>query len=71
MAEGGGTITLPEGEISIGLDGQIAVDGKNVAKLGIAYFEKPEEMLTRDGPNTFTGTGAQTDTSKIVPFRAR
>lgn len=64
MADGGGTITLPKGEISIGADGQISVDGVNVAKLGVAYFEKPEETLTRDGPNTFTGTGAQTDSSK-------
>jgi flagellar basal-body rod protein FlgF len=60
MADGGGTITLPDGEVNISGDGQISVDGKNVAKLGIAYFEKPEETLTRDGPNTFSGSGAQT-----------
>jgi flagellar basal-body rod protein FlgF len=60
LADGGGTITLPDGEISIGSDGQIAVDGVNVAKLGITYFEKPEVSLTRDGPNTFTGTGGVT-----------
>jgi len=66
LAEGGGTITIPDGEISIGGDGQISVDGVNVAKLGIAYFEKPEETLTRDGPNTFTGTGAQTDLTQFT-----
>ncbi|MEI8131909.1 MAG: flagellar hook-basal body protein [Leptolinea sp.] len=64
MAEGGGNITLPKGDISIGPDGQIAVNGVNVAKLGIAFFEKPEETLTRDGPNSFTGTGAQTGSTK-------
>jgi flagellar basal body rod protein FlgG len=65
MAEGGGNITLPDGEVSIGADGQITVDGVDVAKLGVAYFEKPEETLTRDGPNTFTGTGAQTSSTKF------
>ena len=42
MADGGGTITLPNGQISIATDGQISVDGVNVAKLGVAYFEDPE-----------------------------
>jgi flagellar basal-body rod protein FlgF len=65
MAEGGGTITIPDGEISIDSVGQISVNGTNVAKLGIAYFEKPEETLTRDGPNTFTGTGAQTGSKEF------
>jgi flagellar basal-body rod protein FlgF len=65
LAEGGGTITLPTGEINIGEDGQISVDGKDVAKLGIAYFKDPAASLTRDGANTFTGTGATTDTSKV------
>jgi flagellar basal-body rod protein FlgF len=60
LAEGGGPITLPDGEVSIGSNGQIAVNGVDVAKLGIAYFDKPELTLTRDGQNTFTGTGAQT-----------
>lgn len=65
LADGGGTITLPDGEISIGSDGQIAVDGVDVAKLGIAFFEKPEETLTRDGPNSFTGTGAVTGSTEF------
>jgi flagellar basal-body rod protein FlgF len=66
LAEGGGTITLPSGEITIATDGQISVDGKEVAKLGIAYFEDPSASLTRDGANTFTGTGAKTDSSKVT-----
>jgi flagellar basal-body rod protein FlgF len=61
LADGGGNITLPDGEVSIGSDGQIAVDGVNVAKLGISYFATPETSLTRDGPNSFTGTGGVTD----------
>jgi flagellar basal-body rod protein FlgG len=65
LADGGGTITLPDGEVNIGADGQISVDGVNVAKLGIAYFEKPEETLTRDGPNSFTGTGALTGSEEF------
>jgi flagellar basal body rod protein FlgG len=66
LADGGGPITLPNGQISIATDGQISVDGVNVAKLGVAYFEKPETSLTRDGENTFTGTGAQTNSSKVT-----
>jgi flagellar basal body rod protein FlgG len=66
LAEGGGTITLPNGTISIGTDGQISVDGVDVAKLGVAYFEDPAASLTRDGENTFTGTGAQTGSSKVT-----
>jgi flagellar basal-body rod protein FlgF len=65
LADGGGTITLPVGEIGIANDGQITVDGKNVAKLGVAYFEDPAASLTRDGANTFTGTGAQTGSTKV------
>lgn len=64
-AEGGGNITLPDGEIGIDGTGQISVNGVNVAKLGIAYFEKPEETLTRDGQNTFTGTGAKTGSTEF------
>jgi flagellar basal body rod protein FlgG len=66
LADGGGTITLPNGQISIATDGQISVDGVNVAKLGVAYFENPETSLTRDGENTFTGTGAAADSSKVT-----
>jgi len=66
LAEGGGTITLPKGDISIDEQGQISVNGKNVAKLGIAYFADPSTSITRDGENTFTGTGASTDLSKVT-----
>jgi flagellar basal-body rod protein FlgF len=66
LAEGGGNITLPTGEISISTSGQISVDGVDVAKLGIAYFEDPAASLTRDGANTFSGTGAITDSSKVT-----
>lgn len=65
LSEGGGTITLPVGEVSISTEGQISVDGKDVAQLGIAYFEDPAASLTRDGANTFTGSGATSDTSKV------
>jgi len=66
LSEGGGTITLPAGEVFISTDGQITVNEEDVAKLGIAYFEDPAKSLTRDGANTFTGTGATTDTSKVT-----
>ncbi len=66
LADGGGTITLPTGEINIANDGQISVDGVEVAKLGIAYFKDPAASLTRDGENTFTGTGAETGSSKVT-----
>ncbi len=66
LADGGGTITLPTGEINIANDGQISVDGVEVAKLGNAYFKDPAASLTRDGENTFTGTGAETGSSKVT-----
>jgi flagellar basal body rod protein FlgG len=66
LSEGGGTITLPNGQISISTDGQISVDGVNVAKLGVAYFEDPATSLKRDGENTFTGEGAQMGSSKVT-----
>ncbi len=66
LAEGGGTITLPNGAITITEDGQISVDGKQVAKLGTVYFEDPAASLTRDGANTFTGTGGEANSSKVT-----
>lgn len=66
LAEGGGTITLPAGEIGISKNGQITVNGEDVAKLGIAYFDDPATALTRDGANTYTGTGAQTGGTNVI-----
>jgi flagellar basal-body rod protein FlgF len=66
LAEGGGTITLPTGDISITTNGQISVDGVDVAKIGVAYFKDPAASLTRDGENTFTGTGAETGSTKVT-----
>jgi flagellar basal body rod protein FlgG len=66
LADGGGTITIPEGFVEIGSDGQISVDGVNIAKLGIAYFENPSASLTRDGQNTYSGTGGDTADGEFV-----
>lgn len=62
----GAPIKLADGEIAIGPDGTITVEGVAAGQLGIASFKEPEAELTRDGDNTFTAKGAPTGTEKGV-----
>ncbi|HEC61851.1 MAG TPA: flagellar hook-basal body protein [bacterium] len=60
LNDAGQPINLPEGSISVGVDGSIYVDGENVDQLGLASFADPANELERDLPNTFTSAGAPT-----------
>jgi flagellar basal-body rod protein FlgF len=55
-------ITLPEGQVKIGEDGNIAVDGKSVGKLGLWQGE-----FAKAGGNLFSATGqvSQLDPSEV------
>lgn len=50
-------ITLPDGTVTVGEDGQIVVDGRPVARLGQATFEDPEADLEKVGDTHFAFRG--------------
>ena len=55
LDDGGEPIQIEEdGEIAVGGDGRIYVDGEEVAQVGIAAFENPETDLQRTYANIFT-----------------
>jgi flagellar basal body rod protein FlgG len=62
LDDGGEPIQIEEtGEISVTGNGTIYVDGEDVAQVGVAVFENPEEDLKRTYPNTFTSDAEPTD----------
>lgn len=50
----GQPIVIPEGIVSLALDGTISVNGTQVAQLGLSTFANPEADLVRDRGNMFT-----------------
>lgn len=55
-----GAITVPPGgEISIGEDGSLAVNGQTFDKLKIVRFDNPANALTKEGDALFIATGAE------------
>ncbi len=55
-----GAITVPRGgELSIGTDGSLSVNGKNFEKLKIVQFENPSTALEKEGESLFKGTGTE------------
>ena len=65
LDDAGQPIELPDGEVSVGQDGAISVNGTAVATLGIGVFAKPETELKHTEGNLFTGPTAST--SEEVP----
>ncbi len=57
---GGQPINLPEGDLSVALDGTLMVNGQAAGQLGLASFADPAAELTRDLPNLFAAAGAPT-----------
>jgi flagellar basal-body rod protein FlgF len=57
LDDGGQPIKLDMGETYISSAGEITVDGKKAATLGLAVFKDPATELTRDGSNTFSAQG--------------
>ena len=59
----GQPIKLPAGQVEIGLDGTISVDGTQAGKIGLANFAKPATDLQRDANNTFSATNPPSGTA--------
>ncbi len=64
----GQPIQLPDGDVSVGPDGAINVNGNAVATLGIGVFANPETELQHTEGNLFTGPEASTgeDVPQVV-----
>jgi flagellar basal body rod protein FlgG len=60
LDDAGQHIQLPDGDVSVGPDGAIAVNGQNVAQLGIGVFANPATELQHTEGNLFTGPAAST-----------
>ena len=61
LDDNGQRITLPEGEIRIDSRGEIFVDGESQARIDLAVFENPEEVLERDPANNFQAAAGPVD----------
>lgn len=62
-----GPITLPNTEISISENGTISTAGREIDKLKIVRFERPTEVLYKEGNNLFAATETpKTDNSTKV-----
>ncbi len=55
-------ITLPVGDMAVGPDGKIEVNGQAVAQLGISTFADPWTELVSDRGNMFAGPAQSTGT---------
>lgn len=60
LDDGGQPIELPDGEVSVSLEGILSVNGTEVATLGIGIFDDPEAELQHTEGNLFTGPAAST-----------
>ncbi|MBK7455136.1 MAG: flagellar hook-basal body protein [Anaerolineales bacterium] len=65
LDDAGQAIQLPDGDISVGPDGALSVNGTAVAQLGIGVFANPDTDLQHTEGNLFTGPAAST--SQDVP----
>jgi len=66
LDQNGQPIHIPDGEISIGLDGTIKVNNQNVARLSLAAFKDPEVELQRDPNHGNMFIAARNPTSQVV-----
>lgn len=58
-----GAITVPKGgELSIGVDGSLSVNGENFDKLKLVRFENPTTALQKEGDSLFMETGTEQGT---------
>lgn len=65
LSDSGQPITLPEGDFVVGPDGAISVNGKSVAKLGLALFKDPASELQRAEGNLFSGPAKSTGEGSV------
>lgn len=54
----GGEILLPAGQVTIGTRGEIAVDGRMVAKLKVVALDNPGDLIKAGGAMLFSKGGA-------------
>lgn len=54
----GGPITVPNGRLSVGIDGGVAVDGKAAGRLALVRFENPDDELEKIGDTHFRAGAA-------------
>ncbi|MBK8421997.1 flagellar hook-basal body protein [Candidatus Villigracilis saccharophilus] len=68
LDDAGQAIQLPDGDISVGPDGALSVNGTAVAQLGIGVFANPDTDLQHTEGNLFTGPAASTsqDAPRVV-----
>lgn len=60
LGKGGQPLTIPDGDLSIGKDGTLTVNGQSAGQLDLVAFKDPAAELTRDGDNTYRSAGAPT-----------
>src|SRR5512133_3974389 len=65
----GQAIQLPDGDVSVSEDGNISVNGQQIAQLGFGVFQNPQTELQHTEGNLFTGPAAST--SQDVPRLAQ
>lgn len=61
LVSDGGPITIRrgKGELGIGTDGSVSVDGQAVGKLKVVRFDNPREALVKEGDSLFMATGKE------------
>ena len=60
LGKNGQPIKIPDGQVGIGTDGTISVDGKNIGQLGLAAFKDPATELERGENNLYIAQGSPT-----------
>lgn len=63
-----GAITIPTGDLAVGTDGVLHVDGRPFDQLALVRFENPDEQLSKVGDTLFrneTGAEAQPSTALV------
>jgi flagellar basal-body rod protein FlgF len=68
LDDAGQEIQLPDGEVSVSSNGNITVNGQQVAQLGFGVFENPRDELQHTEGNLFSGPAESTsqDESRVV-----
>jgi flagellar basal-body rod protein FlgF len=61
LVSDGGPITIRrgKGDLGIGTDGSVSVDGQTVGKLKVVRFDNPREALVKEGDSLFMATGKE------------
>jgi flagellar basal-body rod protein FlgF len=59
----GQPMTIPVGEVGVGIDGTVSVDNVQVGQIGLSNFQNPRTDLERDVNNTFKSINNPTGTA--------